>query len=818
MVGLVIVSHSAQLAAGVAELVRGMAGSDVQIAAAGGLDLADKPLGTDVNLIQRAIKQVYSDDGVVVLVDLGSAILATEMALEMFPPAQRARIMLAPAALVEGGIAAGVQARLGSDIHTVVQEARAAFDAKLAQMDAPQMDAPQTISASPNANPLPDESALRLELVIKNPLGLHARPAARFVQTAARFSAQVYVQNLSAPRGPVNAKSISAVATLGALQNHRIAITASGADAKAALAALQQLADENFGDVEPAAASANETPQTLAAPTANEIRGRAAAPGIARGPARLYRSALGPLPENKIDDAPREWARLQAAIEKAQTQLRGARAALEARGAKNQAEIFDAQILMLQDDALQEPARRAIFQDRQNAARALHDASEQIAAGFDALDDEYQRARAADVRAVTHQVLLHLLDAAPPSSLERGILIAPDLTPAETATLDPQTIQALALAYGGPTSHSAILAKSLNIPAVVALGDRILTIDNGTMLIADGDNGSVLVNPDAAQLQAYDARVQGARAAAGRADRARHQAATTQDGHNIEIAANIGSLSDAQRAVELGAESVGLFRTEFLFLERQDAPSEEEQYETYRAVARALDGRALVLRTLDVGGDKPLPYVALPREANPFLGLRGLRLCLAQPELFKTQLRAILGVANEFPVRVMFPMVSTWQEFYDAQNLLDQARAELRARQIRVPDHLETGIMVEVPAAALLATQFAPAVDFFSIGTNDLTQYTLAAERGNPHVAALTETMQPAVLQLIALVVQAAHARKKWVGVCGEMAGDPRAIPLLVGLGVDELSMSPPLIPHAKEIVRGLNFVAAQAQAQRALE
>ncbi len=810
MVGLVIVSHSAQLAAGVAELMRGMVGSDVPIAVAGGLALPDKPLGTDASLIYRAIQEVYSDAGVVILVDLGSAILSTEMALETFPPAQRARILLAPAALVEGSIAAAVQARLGGDVHAVAREARAALDAKMAQLGASvfQSDTSEIV--------LSDPAARRAQLVVHNRLGLHARPAARFVQTAARFPAQVWVQNLSASRGPVNAKSINAVATLGVLQNQRIEIIALGEGADAALAALQRLADENFGDAEQPV-SPIQTPHAAAAGAENEISGRTAASGIAVGPARLYHRALPTIPENKIDDAPREWACLQNAIQQTQTQLRAAHDALSARGAKNQAEIFDAQILMLQDDALQEPARRAIFRDRQNAARALHDAAAQIAAGYDALSDEYQRARAADLRAVAQQVLLNLLGVAQTFTFERGILIAPDLSPAETAALDPQTIQALCLAYGGPTSHSAILAKTLGIPAIVGLGDKILRVAEGETLIVDGDSGRVLVKPGAAQLQEYDALIQAARAAAQRADQARHALATTRDGHRVEIAANIGSLQDAQRAVEMGAESVGLFRTEFLFLERQDAPTEEEQYETYRAVARALDGRALLLRTLDVGGDKPLPYVEMPREANPFLGLRGLRLCLAQPELFKTQLRALWRVGAEFPnLRVMFPMVSTLQEFRAALDLMAQAREELRARALPFAARLETGIMVEVPAAALAAAQFARAVDFFSIGTNDLTQYTLAAERGNPNVAGLADAIHPSVLQLIALVTQAAHAQQKWVGVCGEMAGDPRALPLLVGLGVDELSMPPPLIPRAKEMVRELDFHAAQTQAQRA--
>lgn len=817
MVGLVIVSHSAQLAAGVVELMRGMAGSEAPIAAAGGLDLPDRPLGTDLNLIHRAIEQVYSDAGVVILVDLGSAILSTEMALEMFPPAQRERMLIAPAALVEGGIAAAVQARLGSDVNTVARAARAALDAKLAQLGiAPNTPPHETFSVTT------DTSARCVQLVVKNRLGLHARPAARFVQTAARFPADVRVQNLTAPRGPVNAKSINAVATLGVLQNHRIEITASGEQAAAALAALRQLADENFGDVEETTIdNGRQTTEIRAGieTAVNEIVGRAAAPGIALGAARLYRPPTPQIPSHAIDDSETEWARLCDALRETEEELQARRNAVALRGNMDEAGIFDAQVLMLRDETLQAPARRAIFEHKQNAARALSDSAEQIASAYDALSDAYQRARADDVRAAARLVLLHLLGAAHAPVFERGILIAPDLTPAEIAALDPQTIQAICTAYGGPTGHSAILAKSLGIPAIVGLGETILRVDEGATLIADGNSGRVLVNPDAVQVQEYTARMEAAHAAAENARRLRNAPAVTRDGHRLEIAANIGSMQDARRAVEMGAEAVGLFRTEFLFLDRRDAPGEEEQYETYRAVARALEGRALLVRTLDIGGDKPLPYVDLPQEANPFLGMRGLRLCLAQPELFKTQLRALLRVGAEFPnLRVMFPMVATLREFHDAMALMELARKDLSARGLQYASRLETGIMVEAPSAALRAAQFARGVDFFSIGTNDLTQYTLAAERGNPHVAALLEQIHPSVLQLIALVVQAAHAHKKWVGVCGEMSGDPNAIPLLVGLGVDELSMSPPLIPHAKQIVRDLDFRDAQAQAQRAME
>lgn len=817
MVGLVVVSHSAKLAEGVAELMRGMAGAEVQIVTAGGMDLPDHPLGTDANLIFRAIRQVYSTDGVVVLVDLGSAILSAELAIEMLPLEQRAHVVIAPAPLVEGSVAAAVQARLGSPLEAVVAEARTALDAKLAHWEG-EVGASKANSAKGEVSAREGEPAFELILTVKNRLGLHLRPAAKLVQTAARFESDVRLSDLTNGRGPVNAKSINGVTTLGALRGHEIKIVARGADAHAALDALAHLVRENFGDQE---MPLREPPQTRilgAEPrAANEMVGLGASPGYATGPARLYRPTLAVIPQNTTQDPESEWARLSRALRQTEMQLQAVSAALNGRGNSAEAGIFDAEVLMLRDDALQEPARLAIFESNWNAARAFDRAAARIASQYEALDDTYLRARAIDVHAVARLVLMNLVGASEADFSQAGVLVASDLTPTETAQLDPKINLAICTASGGPTTHAAILAKSLGIPMVAGLGEQILAVREGETLLVDGERGRAWVNPAPELLAEYKARMERAQDAAKTARQARHEPAITRDGQRIEITANIGSVRDAEQAVEMGADAVGLFRTEFLFLERRDAPGEEEQYEAYRAVAQALQNRSLLIRTLDLGGDKPVPYAPMPHEANPFMGLRGLRLSLAQPELFMTQLRAILRLANEFPVRVMYPMVSTLQEFRDAQTLMEEARAELQSRGIAVPARVETGIMVEVPGAALAAAQFAGAVDFFSIGTNDLTQYTFAAERGNPTVTSLADSFHPAVLQLIEIVVAAAHARDKWVGVCGEMAGGPEAIPLLVGLRVDELSLSPPLIPTAKQIVRGLTLTEAKDRARRAL-
>jgi len=824
VVGIVIVSHSAKLAEGVAELARGMAGPDVRLAATGGLELPDQPLGTDAALVLRAVEQVYSDDGVLVLMDLGSAVLSAEMALEQLPPERRAHVALCEAPLVEGALAAAVQARLGSALEQVAAEARGALAAKIAHLGAP----PAPSASESVSTAAPTGSAQTLQLTVHNRLGLHARPAARFVQSASQFpGVDIRVRNLTAARGPVSAKSINAVATLGVRQGHTIEVAASGPDAEAALAALQQLADNNFGDVEegPIPVSPRQYPAAIPAsdlqPLTSSIQGLPASPGIALGPARLFRPTVPEIPAHTIADPQAEWNALVAALDKTRRQIQATLDTVARRADPYAAAIFEAHLLFLDDDSLRQPTHRAIYEDRLNAAAAWQRAVEAVANEYRALEDEYLRARAADVADVGQQVLLNLLGGAVdrPILQSPGILIAADLAPADTARLDPALVTGIGTAFGGPTSHSAILARALGIPAVVGLGEGILQLAEGTPLILDGEAGRVWPNPEATLAADYTRKVEAARAAQAAARAASAAPAVTRDGKRIEVVANIGSVADARAAVSMGAEGVGLFRTEFLFLDRQAAPDEEEQYAAYRAAAEALGReRPLIIRTLDVGGDKPLPYINIGAEANPFLGWRAIRLCLAQPEFFKTQLRAIVRLAAEFPVKVMFPMIATLAEFRAAKALLAEARDEVQGRGQAAPRQIETGIMVEIPAAALRARQFAPEVDFFSIGTNDLTQYTLAAERGNARVASLADAFQPAVLQLIRQTAEAAHARGKWVGVCGELAGDPPAAPLLIGLGVDELSMNPPAIPRAKQIIRALDYEAARAQAQVALE
>ena len=477
------------------------------------------------------------------------------------------------------------------------------------------------------------------------------------------------------------------------------------------------------------------------------------------------------------------------------------------------AAIFDAHLALLDDDALLEPARAAIAAGA-TAERAVHDAAQQVAAVYRGLEEPLLQERATDVLDVGRRVVnLITGSSADGAGSASGIVVADELTPADAAGLDPERVLAIATARGSTTAHAAILARALGLPAVVGLGPGVLGVSDGTTLLLDGEAGTVMVDPPAdvvTDAQERRERAEQRRAAA----RARtHEPAVTRDGERIEVFANLGTGSDAARAVELGAEGVGLLRTEFLFLGRRELPGEEEQAETLREIARALEGRPLIVRTLDAGADKPLPALPMPAEDNPFLGVRGIRLALARPEVLSTQLRAILRVAAEHPVKTMLPMVATLGEITAARELLDAAR-----RETGIDAPMELGIMVEVPAAALGAARLAAHVDFFSLGTNDLTQYTMAAERGDARLAPLLAGPQPAVLRLVAATVAGAAAHGRWVGVCGELAGDPAAAILLAGLGVTELSMAAALVPEVKAALREVSLADARAAAEAALD
>ena len=550
------------------------------------------------------------------------------------------------------------------------------------------------------------------------------------------------------------------------------------------------------------------------------LQGLAASPGIAIGPAFRLERAPVRYQRTAAADRERELLRFQQAVEVAARQLEEVHARAAAESGASQAAIFEAQALMLQDPELLQKVRAAVEEEGIGAEAAVSDVAEEYIGILEALDDDYLRARSRDVRDVADRLLRALLgvsDSASAGLQTPSIIVARDLTPSDTVALDKSLVLGFCTAEGGTTSHTAILARALALPAVVGLGPGILEIEDGTPLALDAGAGTVWVEPDAGTVAHCRAQRAAVAAFMLQAQDRAMEPAVTRDGHRVEVMANVGDVEGAWAALLAGAEGIGLLRSEFLYLERPTMPGEEEQYQAYRRILEVLDGRPVTLRTLDVGGDKGLHYIQMPPQMNPSLGLRGIRLCLARPDIFRPQLRAALRAGAGHSLRVMFPMVSTLGEVRAAREMLESCRNELLAEGHPVADQMEVGVMVEVPAAALMADRLAAEVDFFSIGTNDLSQYVMAADRTSAEVAHLADAFHPAVLRLVRDVIAAAHARGRRVGLCGELAGEPLAIPILLGLGLDELSISPPRVPLAKQVIRALTIAEARDIAAQAL-
>jgi multiphosphoryl transfer protein len=814
MIGLVIVSHSAQLAAGVYELVAQLGQGRVPVATAGGLECDPPVLGTDPLRVQQAIESVYSDAGVVVLMDLGSALLSAEMAVELLPEPLRPHVHLCEAPLVEGAVAAATQIAAGAPIEHVLAEARGALAAKAAQLG---------VVPAPGPMPMPSVTAIparEQQTTVRNRLGVHARPAAQMVQMAARFQSHVSVRNVTTDSPPADARSINQVMALGARQGHQLLFAASGPDADAALAAFGGLVEQGFNEGETAPPADAVPLPAAAASTTGEMVGIPVAPGIAIGPLARYHPLLPDLPQRAAAQPEVEWQRLLAAVTGARVGIEAARRQAAAHAGASEAAIFDAHLLFLDDPALLEDVHLAIFEQGLSAEMAWQGTVKRVIATLGALEDAYQRERAADVADVGRRVIQQLIGvvAGRLDLAEPAIVLAGRLSPSEIGVFDPTRVLGVCADFGSPLSHSAILARGMEIPAVMGVEAQLADLDEGTQLALDGTRGRVWVTPNAAQLSelgsARQAWLTGTRAARATA----HLPACTRDGHHIEVVANVGSLAETRTALANGADGVGVLRTEFLFLNRAIAPSEDEQAAAYAAIADQLGDRPCVIRTSDVGGDKPLPYLPQENEPNPFLGWRGIRIGLERPDLLKTQLRAILRASPGHQIKVMLPMISSCAEVRAARALLAEAMAELRRVSVPFDDDMEVGVMVEVPSAVMLADQLAREVAFFSIGTNDLSQYLLAADRTNPRVARLAEGLQPALLRAVHQVAQAAHAAGIRVALCGEMASDLLAVPLLGGGGMDDLSVNPAAVPAVKQAITRLTLTEAQALATVALE
>lgn len=485
------------------------------------------------------------------------------------------------------------------------------------------------------------------------------------------------------------------------------------------------------------------------------------------------------------------------------------------------ADIFSAHILMLKDPEFIGSIKNDITNNQNNAETAFTKTATSFIEMFEQMDNAYMRERAADIKDVTDRVLAHLLGVPLPNPAlidEEVILIAEDLTPSDTAQLDRTFIKGFATSKGGRTSHSAIMARSLEIPAVVGASEIISSIDHGDIVIVDGNDGHVIANPTDEQVAKSIEKQQAFEAEKASWKSLVDKPSISKDGHQVEIAANIGSPEDIDRVIAHGGDGVGLYRTEFLYMGKNKLPSEDEQFEAYKAVLEKMEGKPVVVRTLDIGGDKNIPYLQLPEEMNPFLGQRAIRYCLANEDIFRPQLRALLRASNYGNLKIMFPMIATLEEFRQAKAIFEEEKESLLGAGIQVSTTIEVGIMVEIPSTAILAHQFAKEVDFFSIGTNDLIQYTMAADRMNEHVSYLYQPYHPAILQLIKHVIDASHAEGKWTGMCGEMAGDERALPLLLGLGLDEFSMSATSILRTRSTLATLSKESMSAHIDQILQ
>ena len=550
------------------------------------------------------------------------------------------------------------------------------------------------------------------------------------------------------------------------------------------------------------------------------IKGIAASNGIAI--AKAYKLVMPDLTVEKVtvEDVEKEIKAYEDAMDHTAKELEVIKEAASKNLSAEEAAVFDAHALVLFDPELKTQVEDKIRNEKCNAAAALDEVAAMFISMFESMGDEYFRERAADIKDVSRRLLANLLGKPLPNPAlidEEVVIIADDLTPSDTAQLNKNLVRGFATNIGGRTSHSAIMARSLEIPAVVACKTITEEVKDGDMIALDGIEGVVMINPDEETIKEYATKRDEYKAYREELKKLVNEKTVSTDGHHVELVANIGSPKDLEGVKENGGEGVGLFRTEFLYMESAELPSEDKQYEVYKEILEGMAGKPVVVRTLDIGGDKEIEAIDLPKEMNPFLGVRAIRLCFQREDIFRTQLRALLRASVHGDLRIMFPMIAALGEFRKAKGILMEEKEKLIAEGVEVSDTIQVGIMIEIPAAAVLADQFAKEVDFFSIGTNDLIQYTFAADRMSSGVSYLYQPFNPSILRLVKHVIDSAHKEGKWAGMCGEMAGEPLAAPLLLGLGLDEFSMSATSILAQRKLIRGLSQAEMAELANKAI-
>ena len=780
MIGVVVVSHSPRLAQATVDLALEMVpGEKPAIAIAAGV--FDGSTGTDATKIAAAIKEVQSPDGVLIFVDLGSAVMSAELSLEIMDvPGIEVRVTSAP--FVEGLMAGIVRAAAGASLDEVEREARESLTSKRGQLGDP-LDQPE---------PEPPAAELTIDLRLRNPSGLHIRPASTIVLALTPIDATVTISNLRTGSGARQANSPTKLLTLAAQKGDVIRVAAAGPQAQQALDIVRALVADGFGELEDA-----PTELPAGGPTRSGPLG--VSPGRAVGPVvRMPEPLAAPVPSHPLPAGDRAAAaeRITAASESVAASLRSRAARVEGESR----EILEAAALMAIDPSLIEDARAAVLEHGDSAEYAIWSTVGDMIEVF-RLQGGTAADRIPDLADIRNRIVATLLGRAAPGvpvRTEPFILVARDLAPADTALLDPAICLAIVTLEGGPTSHTAILSRSLGLPALVSV-ENALDLEEGAIILVDGTAGILTIDPTAEQIAEVEAQVGVVVTFDG--------TGATSDGHRVQLLANVGSPESVSEALEASAEGIGLFRTEFLFLDRPDAPSVDEQVLVYRAVFDAFPGKRVIIRTLDAGADKPLAFVTMAGEANPALGVRGYRTSWRRPELLEDQLRAIALAAASSPalVQVMAPMIDTPDEATDFAHRC--ARHGLQS----------VGVMIETPAAAMTAPEIFAVVDFVSLGTNDLAQYTMAADRELGDLALLNDPWQPAVLRMMRLAFAAGGSAGKPVSVCGEAAADPLLAAVLVGLGASSLSMSPRALGHVSELLAGVTLAECRAAAVEAV-
>lgn len=828
MIGIVVVSHSRALANAAVALADEMTdpGNRPAIKVAAGLD--EKTFGTDAAAVAEAITEADSGDGVLVLLDLGSAVLSAEMALEFLEPEVADRAWISSAPLVEGLVGAAVAAGAGADLPGAAAEAEQGLMAKAQHLGSGQQSAkPLPKHGLDQRNHSENAGEVRRVLVVNAPHGLHARPAARFVrEVGAHPGTQVRVRNLTSGGPAVDGRSLTGIATLDARQGHQVEVSASGDLAGDLLNSLAGLAEIGFGDLAPPTRAQDRAPATAVGdgPATGPDQGAGGADSadssVPQGPTFGLEAAVGRVvradatvtaQDYQGGEVEEELAALDRAVTQAQAELSDLVGHTTRRLGASDAAVFDSHLAMLEDPALQGPVRDGI-RAGQWAPQAVQQQTDRLRAQFEGLTDAYQRERGADVDSVGQRLLRALVGVASTQHDDTGVLVVPELDPATAVLLDPTKILGVVTIGGAATGHGVLLARARGLPVLTGAG-LAADVQEGTLVAFDARAARLVIDPDRTVREEFEALLSERASARTRILQSAGEPAVTKDGHHVLVKANLASVTDAALAAASGADGSGLVRTEALFGERDTAPSVAEQVQTFERIAEHLSGSMITIRTWDVGGDKPLPFHPQAAEANPFLGQRGLRAFRDDPRLLVDQLEAVCRVARETPVRVMFPMVATVEEVEWALARLEEAAGRLPDGR---PDSLEVGIMIEVPAAALRPEALSTLLDFVSIGSNDLVQYTLAAERGNPALERLADAADPAVLQLIRDTVLGV-AEGVDVGLCGDAASDPGLALLLVGLGVSELSATAASVPAVKDALRSVTLTDLQDLGARAL-